>query len=132
MCHNNQFSLNCKSIQLRIALVDGEEDEVRVLRGVSEREDLVVDLLERVLVDDARRAVLLESAVQPTDLPCHKRKPRLDRIKFTHRKRQTRNLALFQSALLSLSERRSLSAMHAELRARETCEEDNRFPIIKI
>ena len=39
-----------------------------VLGGVAEGEDLVVDLLEGVLVDDARRAVLLESAVQPTDL----------------------------------------------------------------
>ena len=52
-----------------LSLVDGEEDEVGVLGGVAEGEDLVVDLLEGVLVDDARRAVLLESAVQPTHLP---------------------------------------------------------------
>ena len=52
------------------ALVDGEEDEVGVLRGVPEGEYLVVDVLEGVLVDDAGGAVLLEGAVQATDLPC--------------------------------------------------------------
>ena len=52
------------------SLVDGEEDEVCVVGGVAEGEDLVVDLLEGLLVDDARRAVLLERTVQPPHLPC--------------------------------------------------------------
>ena len=52
------------------ALVDGEKDEVGVVRCVAEGEDLVVDLFEGVLVDDAGRTVLLESAVQATDLHC--------------------------------------------------------------
>ena len=41
-----------------------------VVRCVAEGEDLVVDLFEGVLVDDAGRTVLLESAVQATDLHC--------------------------------------------------------------
>ena len=53
-----------------LSLVDGKEDEVGVLGGVAEGEDLVVDLLEGLLVDDARRAVLLERTVQPPHLPC--------------------------------------------------------------
>lgn len=48
--------------------VDGGEDEVGVVRGVAQREDLFIHVLECVLVDDAVGALLLESSVQTSDL----------------------------------------------------------------
>ena len=42
------------------------------MRRVPEREDLVVDLLEGLLVKDPRRTLLLESTVEAADLAWNK------------------------------------------------------------
>ncbi len=52
---------NCKPVY-------GEEDQVGVVRGVAEREYLLVDLLEGLLVHDPVRTLLLESPVEVADL----------------------------------------------------------------
>ena len=49
------------------APVDCREDEVRVVCGVPQREDLLVDVLERLLIHDPVGTFLFESSVQGTD-----------------------------------------------------------------